>query len=103
MDDSKLIFSSSWDIDQLVDTGTAAVGGAGETTIYTFTGDAPVFEVQFKPSGDTRWYSAGMNSTSDTTAGLFYFTPYISGSTIKIHTESAGTARYFIWADKVIQ
>lgn len=103
MDDSKLIFSSAWDIDQLVASGEVAVGGSGETTIYTFTGSAPVFEVLFKPTGSTRWYHAGMNSTDNTTTGLFFYTPYISGQNIRVHTESAGTARYYVWADEVIQ
>lgn len=101
-DDSKLNYLSTWDIDQLVTTDSISVG-SGATAIYTITGNVPIpeFEVQFKPTGSTFWYQMGMSSSSATVATTFMAYSYISGSSIFINAPSAGTARYFVWADKV--
>lgn len=101
-DDTKLSYLSTWDIDQLLDTDTKSVG-SGDTAIYTITGQFPIpeYEVQFQPTGSTFWYEAGMSSSNGTVAGSFTFYSYINGSSIFINAPTAGTARYFVWADKI--
>lgn len=104
VDPTKIAYSSGWDIDQLVTTNTGSPTsiGSGSTAIYTITGTValPDFKVQFKPTGSTFWFEPGTSSTNGTVAGEFTFSTYISGSSIFITTSTAGTARYFVWADK---
>lgn len=102
VDNSKLNYYSAWDIDQLLDTDTVLIG-SGDTAIFTITGSTsiPEFEVQFKPISSTYWYAMGTSSTDGTVANTFTVYSYISGASIFIHAPVAGTARYFVWADKV--
>lgn len=95
-------FFSGWDVDQLVTSNSLTVP-SGVTTIYTFTDSSspPTFEVQFKPTGASYWYQPGASTTNDTSATLFSFQAYISGTSLIISTGSAGTARFWIWQDKV--
>ena len=109
VDDTKLAFYSEWDIDQLIATAEVPVTLVA-TSLYTYTtSDAPYFEVQFKPTGSTQWFQCGVNSLAGTLAGVFSFKAYISSTSIYIDVDAGGTAitggtaRYFIWADKVIQ
>lgn len=105
IDDDKLIYSSEWDIDQLVESNTVAVAGSGTTLVRDYSllnlPPNPVWEVQFRPTGSTRYYTAGLNSLDGAGANNFTFFSYESGNTIYIVTDRAGTARYFIWSDKV--
>lgn len=101
--DSKIAYSSNWDIDQLINTGTTPVG-SGISTVYTIPSTIPpipVFEVQFQPTGSVFWYDPGTSSTDGTLTNLFTFFTYIAGGVININTTSTGIARYFIWSDKV--
>lgn len=102
VDNSKLNYFSEWDIDQLLANKDIAVG-SGATAIYTISGNVPIpeYEVYFKPTGSTFWYQMGTSSSLGTIATTFTAYSYISGSSIFINAPSAGTARYFIWADKV--
>lgn len=102
VDNDKLNYYSAWDIDQLVASDTVLVG-SGATAIYAITSPItlPEFEVQFQPTGSTLWYEVGESSTNATLAGLFTFYSYISGSSVFINAPGAGTARYFIWGDKI--
>jgi hypothetical protein len=102
---SDLIFLSNWDIDQLLEAGTVNVS-SNPTTVYSYTGNLPTFELQFQPAGDTKWYDAGANTTNGTTTNLFWFYGSAQNGTISIYAynnsgNQSGTARYFIWADKV--
>jgi hypothetical protein len=100
-DNTKLNYLSTWDIDQLVATGTIPVG-VGATAVYTFSSplpSLPVFEVQLQ-IGD-KWYQAGQFATANTLATLQSFYTYINGNQVFINTTVAGTARYFVWSDKV--
>lgn len=101
-DNDKLVYDSRWDIDQLVATDTVTVG-VGTTAIYTITSEVqlPEFEVQFKPTGTTLWRQAGVSSTDGTLGAQTTFSAHISSGVIYINTDTAGTARYFVWADKV--
>lgn len=101
VDPTKIAYSSSWDIDQLLASTTVPVS-SGTTSIYTITGTVllPDFKVQFQPTGSTFWYEAGTSSTNGTVAGQFTFSSFINGSAIFIKTTTGGTARYFVWADK---
>lgn len=104
VDSTKIGYSSTWDIDQLIATNTdnPTSVASGSTAIYTITGSVtlPDFKVQFKPTGSTFWFEPGTSSTNGTVAGEFTFSSYVSGSSIFITTSTAGTARYFVWADK---
>ncbi|CAB4132579.1 hypothetical protein UFOVP253_37 [uncultured Caudovirales phage] len=101
LDDTKANYASKWDIDQLFATNTVPVG-VGTTAVYTIPGTIPaipVYEVQLQVGG--KWYQAGGFATSNTIATLQSFSTYISGNQIFITTGVAGTARYFVWTDKV--
>jgi hypothetical protein len=101
-DDTKLNFYSGWDIDQLYDSKEVAVT-AGTATVFTIPATLPtipVFEVQFKPTGDTKWYQSGTYSTNGTLAGLNNFYVHVQSGAVKI-VSAGGTARYFVWTDKV--
>lgn len=99
IDNTKLRYSSSWDIDQLIASDTMTVPN-GDTAIYTFTDDPPVFEVQFQPTSSNAWYSPGTSSTNGQFANTFSWYAYINNSKLYISC-SGGKARYFIWGDKV--
>jgi hypothetical protein len=102
VDDSKLNYYSGWDIDQLVDSGTVAVG-SGITAIYTVTGSlpsVPIYEVQFEQSNV--WHQVGQYSTTGRFAGGQSFYTYLQSGKIFINAPASGNARYFVWSDTVI-
>jgi len=105
VDDSKLAYSSLWEIDQLISTNDVAVG-SGVSTVFSYASlgvaTNPVYEVYFKPAGDTKWYKEGAFSTNGSylTTGSTFFS-YTNGNSIVISTSVSGTARYFLWQDKV--
>lgn len=100
VDATKLRYFSGWDIDQLVATGTLAVG-VGATPVYAIPATVPLpeFEVQLQPTGSSFWYRPGANSSAGATVNINFYT-YILGTSIFINTDTPGTARYFVWADK---
>lgn len=101
--DTNIAFNSNWDIDQLSFTNSISIG-SGLTALYTLDAtlpSIPVFEVQFKPTGSTRWFNCGVYATADTLATQDLFFTYIQSGVIYINTSVAGTARYFVWQDKV--
>jgi hypothetical protein len=100
-DNDKLNFLSTWDIDQLVATAEVAVP-SGTTALYTIPSTLPaipVFEVQIKVG--TKWYQTGTFATSNTLATSKIMNAYVSSGQLFISTNTAGTARYFVWQDKV--
>lgn len=105
VDDSKLAYNSSWEIDQLVKTDDVSVG-SGLSAVFNYSSLGvsvnPEYEVYFKPSGDTKWYKDGAFSTNGSyfTTGSQFFS-YTDGTSIFINTLTAGTARYYIWQDKI--
>lgn len=102
VDNSKTAYYSGWDIDQLVTTNSIAVS-PGDTSVFSVVGMLfPVYELQFKPTGSTKWYSEGMSSTNNTLANLFIFSSYITGSAVHAVTSTSGTIRYYVWEDTVI-
>jgi hypothetical protein len=101
VDDTKLNYLSTWDIDQLIASGTTSVS-SGITAVYTIPSSSvslPVYEIQFQNSG--KWYQTGAYSTNGTLAGLKSFYTYINAGVIYISTTVAGNIRYFVWTDKV--
>lgn len=102
VNDANLLYSSDWDIDQLVSSATVPVG-AGDTNIFPITGDTPIptFEIYLQPTGSTFWYQAGFNCSSNTFASAFALYGYISGNAIFVHSGFGGIVRYFVWEDKV--
>lgn len=103
-DNSLLYYLSSWDIDQLYATDTVTIAGAGTTTVYTIPSDLPAlptFNVQFQPTGSSQWFDPGVFATAGTFATVSSFYTSIVGGAIVITTFSAGTARYFVWTDKL--
>lgn len=103
VDTNKVNYYSGWDIDQLIAQGSVTVGGAGNTTLATITNASlpNIFEVMFQPTGQTSWFQMGTNSTTGALAGLFICYSYMSGTSLIINTSSSGTARYYVWSDKV--
>jgi hypothetical protein len=99
VDNTKIAFSSRWEIDQLINSQVITVG-SGDTAILVFAGDPPVFEVQFQPTGSSVWYSPGLNSTDGTLANTFTWYAYINGTQLHVNC-SGGKIRYFVWGDKV--
>lgn len=101
VDDSKLLYSSQWDIDQLISTGDLAVS-TGTTTIHTIASavDPSTYTVQFKPVSQSKWFNCGTGSTSGG-ASFFSFVAYIDGPALKVKTTVAGTARYRVWEDSI--
>jgi hypothetical protein len=93
-DDDKLQFSTDWDIDQLVDSGSMDVA-SGTTTIYTLpdAGFPPVFEVH--ANFDSAWHQPGTNSNNH------YLHAFVSGSSLRVTVNVACTVRYWIWSDKI--
>lgn len=103
VDDSKTSYYSGWDIDQLVASDSVTVP-SGATAIFTLPSDLPslpVFEVLFRLSGFSRFYQAGYFSTDGTIANSHNFSSYISGNQLFINTSDAGTAKYYVWSDKL--
>lgn len=104
IDEDKLSFSSNWEIDQLVYTNQDSPASASGVTLLRVI-DTPValpdFLVQFKPTGSTKWYSAGRNSTDGSSAGFFTFFGYIQSGALYVYSTISGEARYYLWADKV--
>jgi len=92
IDPTKVLFQSNLEIDRLLLVESKQIG-AGVTALYNFTGNPPVFEVQFSNNGNM-WYQMGTGSPGDPYS-------YIEGSTIYIRTNASGTARYYVWSDKV--
>lgn len=102
-DDTKLNYLSTWDIDQLYATNTVVLALV-TNPIYTIPADIPgipVFEVQLKPIGSTKWYQSGSFTLSNTLATQRYFYTYVEAGVLYITTTVIGTARYFVWTDKV--
>lgn len=100
-DNTRFYYLSTWDIDQLVVTGTSAVG-TGTTALYTFSAPLPtipVFEVQLQVGN--KWYQAGAFSTTGVLADIKNFFTYLSGNQLFINTTVSGNARYFIWSDRI--
>ena len=104
VDDSKLSYSSNWDIDQLVASADVEML-IGTSTVYTITDalNPPTYKVQFKSSGDTKWYDCGVGSLNSAPSGLFTVYAYIDGTSLKVTSTNAGTVRYRIWDDGIIQ
>lgn len=98
-DDSKLNFYSGWEIDQQTQTNTVGVG-AGDTAIVAVSG-YPLYELQFKPNGSNYWFRSGVSCSDGATGGIFAFYGYLEGGYLKVHSDIAGTVRYFIYSDKV--
>lgn len=100
--DTSLNYLSSWDIDQLVatDVVTAGIGATALYTIPSTLPPIPVYDVQFRPTGSTVWYQAGIYSTNGTIAAGSSFYTYVLGNVLYIFS-AGGSARYFIWSDKV--
>lgn len=101
-DDTKLNYISSWDIDQLIAQNSVSVAASGDTVLYTIANASTpnVFEVMFQPTGSSYWYQAGLSSSDGLNNDIIFYV-YINGSSLTINTLTAGTARYYIWSDKV--
>lgn len=102
VDNSKVLFSSNWDIDQATTNGfvSQAISANVDTSFYTFSGgNVPVFDVQFKPSGENNWYLPGQNMNAADSG--FYFQAYALGSNLYAKSTIAGTIRYIIYMETI--
>lgn len=100
---TKLNYDNAWDIDQLISTDTTVVpsGVSVVTAIPPTAMPIPLYEVQFQVSGLSRWYQPGAYSTTGLLANMQSFSAYVQNGNIYINTTIAGTAKYFIWTDKI--
>lgn len=99
-DNTKLNYLSTWDIDKLLVEAQETIIGSGTTALYTIPASLPVvptYEVQFKVSPTTLWCQTGTYGTG----GSDYFSTYVQSGVIYIKTTTAGTARLYVWTDKV--
>jgi hypothetical protein len=102
VDDTKIAYSSTWDIDQLISSGDVSIG-VGTTTVAVLPGATILneFSIDFKPSSGSLWYQPGKSSTNGTLGAVFDCYSYISGISLMMYTSTPGTARYYVWADKI--
>lgn len=103
-DDTKTAFSSTWEIDKQVVTDTIA----GITATDTLLVPAPIpdypqfdFEIQFKPNGYNRWYRSGGASLTNNASNQIVVFGYLRDGALWLRSNTPGTVRYFIYADKV--
>lgn len=100
INDSMIQFSSQWEIDQRKASGEMSVG-SGTTLVYTANTSYPVYEMQFKPTGSSKWFMPGVNSANNTSASTINFFPYVNGNNIYVSVNASGTIRYYVYTDKV--
>ena len=99
MDDSKIAFSSNWEIDKLITLEPITVAvGVGTTSLYTFTGDIPMFEIMASYGG--RWYQPGQNGLA--TSPQLSIIAFATATSISVTTNKACTIRLYVWSDKII-
>lgn len=116
VDNTKLLFSSEWDIDQILYQGTTNTLTVPKNTnptpitvpIASFSLNfPPVAIVQYKLTGDTVWRQPNdvIESTFGPNLNLF-LTTSTTGIAFSAYNYSATTdatfvVRYFVWTDKV--
>lgn len=112
IDNTKLDYSSQWDIDKVIDykTTSASVGAGASTTVtvnHAYGSPAllrPHVIAQYKPSTQTTWFEAGEN-LQFSTSQLVSMDVWVTTSTIKFHlVNSHGNPvtvaiRYWVQAD----
>jgi len=95
-------FSSTWDIDQLIQTGTAVISSPSAT--ITATPNSPtlqMFEVQFQPTGSSKWFQVGYGTISNNIASGFYCYSSIDTNNLYFSSLVAGNLRFFFWEDRI--
>lgn len=131
VDDSKLLYSSTWDIDQvyLHDTVTLSLGDGSitpttaSTVISVPNVSNAVVDVTYKPEGEAVWHQAFMPpvvtnfwefvigtthiypDTADTTGGITVWWR-VSGSSLTLYARSVAPAktvsvRYYVWTETI--
>lgn len=103
INNSKLNFLSTWDIDQLVATGEVAVPGNLVSVVAIPAGlpALPVYEVYFKHGSGSKWYQVGQYSTANTTATAANSYSYIQNGQLFVATVTNGIVRYYFWQDRI--
>lgn len=114
IDDSKLDYASTWEIDKIIDYQDSSTnpslsvslsGGANTTlTIPHAYGARKQVIAQYKPSTQSYWYEAGTN-LQDTPAQLVSMQPWVGSTDIQfyVRNDHAGSVtvelRYWALAD----
>lgn len=111
-DDDKLLFSSSWDIDQIYKQGETSVtvpaSTTTETTVETFAAlsDRPWMDLTFKVSGGSYWHQPGgtTNPTTDDNSGVAtYWKTTTTGAVVGVVNGTGSsrtvTVRYYVFTD----
>lgn len=110
MNEANVLFSSEFGIEKQVQRINGS--GSGDFLAYSFTGNPPTYQVMFRPTGMTEWYTEGDNIIyTGEFAGTFNLYSYVSGSTIRIRSlystnvvfmqPRATDFRLYIWEDKI--
>lgn len=102
VDNSKVLFSSNWDIDQSSSSSftTVNISANVDTAVFTFpVGKMPVFDIQFKPSSESSWYMPGWNKNAGGTG--FMFSAFASGTTVYARSTLAGSVRYLRYLETI--
>lgn len=133
IDDSKLLYSSEWDIDQIYihDTVTLSLpDGSGTPTTTSTIISVPnvtnaVVDVTYKPQGETSWHQAFLPNvvvnfwqfiigathiypnTADKTGGVTVWWR-VDGGSLTLYAKNLATAktvdiRYYIWTESIVQ
>lgn len=114
-DNDKLRFSSNWDIDQIIDSGTStftATAGASSGTLVTHNlGYPPVLFMQYRIDGQGTWHEPSYLNTFIGSPGLNAVEqvschPEITNTACTIHFNNGGSSktvyvRWWILEDRI--
>ena len=108
IDETKLAFSSQWDIDKVVDyrttSASVSAGSNSTATVSHSYGNRPYVIAQYKPTTQTTWFEAGENSLFSTSQ-LVDMHVWITSSSIqfRVNNNHGGTVtvdiRYWVLSD----
>lgn len=97
---TKVEFTSQWEIDNLLNSVPDKVINANQNTSLYIIPDVtslPVFEIMFSPDG-LNWYNVGVYDNNGNINGTH---AWIEGNQIYFFSDAPGTARLYVWSDKV--
>lgn len=98
VDQSKILFDSSLEIDKILKTGVIGVG-PGTTEVYVLPDGNwwPNFQIMFSP-GEDHWHNIGIYEWYGNIYGTH---AWFEAGRIYFSSDLGGVIRYYIWSDKV--
>mgnify|MGYP003575399221 CR=1 FL=1 len=99
IDESKLLFSSQWEVDTIttLQPTVTTVSANTDTLVHSFTGDIPVYEVVAISNG--RLYRPGRNGQA--LGPKLTFHSWVAGNGIYVRLDQSATVRCYAWSDKI--